>query len=87
MEISKGGSSRPHGQQSDVSTPLPSCTPPQVILAKKDFLPISIGESKEKLYFSLFIALKHLLLCYVLQGNLASHTRKQAALGLIVQLT
>lgn len=70
-----------------MSTPVPYSTPPQVILAKKGFLPISIGESKEKLYFSLFIALKHLLLCYVLQGNLASHIHKQAALGLTVQLT
>lgn len=87
MEISEGGSSRPRVQQSEASTPLPACPPPQVILAKKDFLPISIGESKEKLYFSLFIALKHLLLCCVLQGNLASHTHKRAALGLIVQLT
>lgn len=72
---------------SEASTPFPYSTPPQVVLPKKGFLPISIGERNEKLYFSLFIALKHLLLCCVLQGNLASHIHKEAALGLIVQLT
>lgn len=83
----QSGSSRAHVQWSDASTALPDSTPPQVVLPKKGFLPISIRERNEKLYFSLFIALKHLLLCYVLQGNLASHIHKQAALGLIVQLT
>lgn len=67
---------------SHLSVPLP-----QVVLPKKGFLPIGIRERKEKLYFSLFIALKHLLLGYVLLGDLAFHIHKQAALGLIVQLT
>lgn len=59
---------------------------PQVVLPKKSFLPIGIRERKEKLYFSLFIALKHLLLGYVLLGDLAFHIHKQTVWGLIVQL-
>ena len=39
------------------------------------------GGKREKLYFSLFIALKHLLLCYVVQGNLASHIHKPGCFG------
>lgn len=40
--------------------PQPPATPPQVVLRKKGFLPLSSRERKESLDFRLFRALKHL---------------------------
>lgn len=48
---------------------------------------VSTKKRNTKLYINLFTARKHLLLRYVLQGNLASHIHKRVALSLIVQLT
>lgn len=82
MWLLKGRPSRPRVQGSDVNLPLTYSSPPQVVLSRKGFPhQCQRQREREELYFSLFIALKHLLLCYVLQRNLASHIHKLGCFG------